>query len=71
MATINLYCPVKMALVCPWAPGEGAEAERETFLKVIFEIRCQKCDIFGTRKRTSGILPINCKVVNIIQVAVK
>jgi hypothetical protein len=60
-----------MALVCPWAPGEGAEAERETFLKVIFEIRCQKCDIFGTRKRTNGILPVNCKVVNIIQVAVK
>jgi hypothetical protein len=53
------------------APGEGTEAEMETFLKVIFEIRCQKCDIFGTGKRINGILPINCRVVNIIHVAVK
>ncbi len=36
MATFNLYCPVKMALVCPWAAGEGAEAEREHLLKLFW-----------------------------------
>ena len=55
----------------PMPPGEGTEAEMETFLKVILEIRCQKCDIFGTRKRANGILPTNCRGVNIIHVAVK
>ena len=65
-----------MALAVPVGSGEkggqgGSAARKGTSLKVILEIRCQKCDIFGTRKRTNGILPINCRVVNIIHVAVK